>query len=118
MLVRAFPSSITSVAVIATGSAAWDQLEFLQIRTIVQDGARSEVLQHQIEKPLWFAWRTGAFAAKLSEWNAEDGALSVTAVCVWGTATLENSLGILSKVGLRKKRFKLQKHLSLLQGIA
>lgn len=52
MLVRAFPSSITSVAVIATGSAAWDQLEFLQICTIVQDGARSEVLQHRIEKPL------------------------------------------------------------------
>lgn len=44
MLVCVFPSSLTSVAVTATGSAAWDQLEFLQICTIVQDGARSEVL--------------------------------------------------------------------------
>lgn len=44
MLVYVFPSSLTSVAVTATGSAAWDQLEFLQMCTIVQDGARSEVL--------------------------------------------------------------------------
>lgn len=128
MLVFVFPLSIISVAFIATGSAGWDQLEFKYtqgykrvhtVRSCSTDAKNSwdlheeqELLQQNSVSEM------REFYSKIQwvQWGV--CALSAAAVCVWRTATLENSLGTLSKVGLRKKRIKHQKHLSLLQGVA